>query len=298
MLLALVCCIAAQAQEADYQPLVREGVRWVNIERFITVDSLTVTDTAEFVSFKTYTRFNALEIRGDTLLNGVGYKKLYRTFVKGDPIIDTSTGEHLSTTHLIYSSTTPAAYLREDGGRVFCIIRNWANPSLNDEFLLYDFSNGNEATLYNPYDHHEECWTFMLEEQTTLGGASVRTYARDFLEYIQGMIPYLVEGVGFVSQTEGDLIDQIWDYWDRMDWMPCQYGLCYVETTQGDILYRGPNYHFFSSDVTGDGKVDIADVNEAINAMLGKSAAAADVNGDSKVDIADVNAVINAMLDK
>lgn len=27
MLLALVCGIAAQAQETDYQPLVREGVR-------------------------------------------------------------------------------------------------------------------------------------------------------------------------------------------------------------------------------------------------------------------------------
>lgn len=52
-------------------------------------------------------------------------------------------------------------------------------------------------------------------------------------------------------------------------------------------------------DVTGDGNVDIADVNEVINVMLGKSTnPKADINGDGSVDIADVNAVINAMLGK
>ncbi len=53
-------------------------------------------------------------------------------------------------------------------------------------------------------------------------------------------------------------------------------------------------------DLTGEGSVDIADVNAVINMMLGKTAqtAASDVTGDSKVDIADVNAVINIMLGK
>ena len=53
-------------------------------------------------------------------------------------------------------------------------------------------------------------------------------------------------------------------------------------------------------DVTGDGQVDIADVNAVINIMLGKAASvpAADVTGDGNVDIADVNAVINIMLGK
>ncbi len=53
-------------------------------------------------------------------------------------------------------------------------------------------------------------------------------------------------------------------------------------------------------DLTGDGNVDIADVNAVINMMLGKTAqtAAGDVTGDNNVDIADVNAVINIMLGK
>lgn len=53
-------------------------------------------------------------------------------------------------------------------------------------------------------------------------------------------------------------------------------------------------------DFTGDGIVDIADVNAVINMMLGKAAptAAGDVTSDGNVDIADVNAVINLMLGK
>ena len=52
--------------------------------------------------------------------------------------------------------------------------------------------------------------------------------------------------------------------------------------------------------MTGDGEVDIADVNAVINIMLNKAEAvpAADVTGDGEVDIADVNAIINIMLGK
>ncbi len=52
-------------------------------------------------------------------------------------------------------------------------------------------------------------------------------------------------------------------------------------------------------DVNADGKVDIADVNEVINAMLGKTSNdKADITGEGQVDISDVNAVINLMLGK
>ena len=56
-------------------------------------------------------------------------------------------------------------------------------------------------------------------------------------------------------------------------------------------------------DVTGDGSVDISDVNAVINIMLGKQQAStflgnADIDGDGNIDISDVNAVINIMLGK
>ena len=53
-------------------------------------------------------------------------------------------------------------------------------------------------------------------------------------------------------------------------------------------------------DVTGDGVVDVADVNSIINIMLGKldKTPSADVTGDGVVDVADANTVINLMLGK
>ena len=55
-----------------------------------------------------------------------------------------------------------------------------------------------------------------------------------------------------------------------------------------------------TGDVTGDGQVDISDVNAVINIMLGKTAQTTDgdVTNDGAVDIADVNEVINIMLGK
>lgn len=53
-------------------------------------------------------------------------------------------------------------------------------------------------------------------------------------------------------------------------------------------------------DTNNDGKVDITDVNNVINMMLGKAEMipAADTNNDGKIDITDVNNVINLMLGK
>ena len=54
----------------------------------------------------------------------------------------------------------------------------------------------------------------------------------------------------------------------------------------------------FMGDVNGDLEVNIADVNVAIDMILGgnSSTPAADVNGDGEINIADINAVINIIL--
>lgn len=65
------------------------------------------------------------------------------------------------------------------------------------------------------------------------------------------------------------------------------------------ISYSYTTDEGLKGDVNGDGNVDIADVNEVINTMLGKvSNPLADVNSDGTTDVADVNMVINAMLGK
>ena len=56
-------------------------------------------------------------------------------------------------------------------------------------------------------------------------------------------------------------------------------------------------------DVTGDGIVDVSDVNIVVNIILGKANAAsypgnADINNDGSVDVSDVNIVVNIILGK
>ena len=76
---------------------------------------------------------------------------------------------------------------------------------------------------------------------------------------------------------------------DRLAWMDQQLGY------DPDALVTG--------DITGDGKVDVSDVNAVINIMLGKAQASdfpgdSDVNDDGMVDVSDVNIIINLMLGK
>ena len=64
---------------------------------------------------------------------------------------------------------------------------------------------------------------------------------------------------------------------------------------------RGFPAELVTGDVTGDGRVDVEDVNAVINVILGIAAsdelrAASDVTGDGRVDVEDVNAIINVIL--
>ena len=72
---------------------------------------------------------------------------------------------------------------------------------------------------------------------------------------------------------------------------------CYVDDIK---FYYHEEFSTVVGDVTGDGMVDISDVNALINMMLGKISPTpeADITGDGNVDISDVNAVINLMLGK
>lgn len=76
------------------------------------------------------------------------------------------------------------------------------------------------------------------------------------------------------------------------------YATTYPWSRFKDIIEIGTS---LTGDVTGDGKVDVNDVNTVINIILGKAEgnlAAGDVTGDGKVDIGDVNAIINKVLGK
>ena len=132
----------------------------------------------------------------------------------------------------------------------------------------------------------------MSTSRTLVGADSVYCYQTNTGLY--------VESVGFDGNYAGYLNDP---FPPRPECLcPDVIGLIMQTDLEGNILYKGKYYSIVYElpkyDLNHDGVIDIADVNEAINAMLGKSSAMADVNGDGMVDISDVNAVINAMLGK
>ena len=64
------------------------------------------------------------------------------------------------------------------------------------------------------------------------------------------------------------------------------------------IYYSGSEA--VTGDVNGDGAVDVSDVNEVINMILGKAVVdtVADLDGNGTVDVSDVNQIINIILGK
>ena len=139
--------------------------------------------------------------------------------------------------------------------------------------------------------------TLLYDFQELLGGSDSFVDIDDVpCRQVQRESGIYVESIGFVANQDnsGDLIGPEQDISGDMVYDCCR--LSYVLDKKGNIIYKSPFYEWNACDINSDGKVDISDVNEVINVMLGKSTASADINGDGKVDIGDVNAVINAML--
>jgi hypothetical protein len=244
----------------DYPPLVREGIKWIYRSR--------QNDTDEDV-------FYVMELMGDTIIETLSepysYKKCYKY-----PIAKGSVANSID-----LSVKTPVAYLREFDQLICCLDYRTVQTmqqtgNLTRDWLLYDFSDICQAALGGA-----QRYVFKVSEPTSVQGHQCRVFVDETGQVM------LIESIGLVTLESGDLLG-VNEY----------SGLSHVLDADGNIIYRGPNYRFFASDINGDGTVDISDVNEVINMMLGKSPASADITGDGKVDISDVNAVINVMLGK
>ena len=129
LLAVLLGGIAAQAQEAGYQPLVREGVVWHYCYCIF-----------EDISVGGYTKDLKVQFKGDTLISGVQYKKCF--------LFDSET---------LPDTAVPVYYAREENGKVMFTqprhqvldtIGNTFTPEIpgeffedNGEIVVYDFSD-------------------------------------------------------------------------------------------------------------------------------------------------------------
>lgn len=97
MAVAALCATSVVAQDVTHIPLVRDGVKWVYTFRNLYPIGRDSTGMARGAY--------SIELRGDTTLNGISYKKCY--FSKTGP-----EGE--------ITPPTPRAFVRETGGQSLC----------------------------------------------------------------------------------------------------------------------------------------------------------------------------------
>ena len=289
ILLVLLSSLPSFAQEYEYVPFVREGVKWVY--SIYNSDVWNVPDPR----FQVGLNFRTLELKGDTIINGKTYKAMHKY---SGSAIDTQ------------NDTIPI-YLREedkvvygiipDGHRYYdCPIKiSWLNDEYNgQEFVLYDFND--QASFWdgviniNEEDDDFEC---LSTDIIPLGTHQAKRYINRYgeLEF------YVVEGVGIDWPAWGYTLYFFMALYPNS---PIYHFSHVIEDDQ--IIYKGFWFDLalFENlgDVNGDGEINIADANSVIDIVImggnnGHSRApAADVNDDGEINIADVNAIIDIIL--
>lgn len=266
------------------QPLVREGVVWHYAYQMFSQDlSMEESNKVEIVDHK-------VEFRGDTVINGQTYKKCYL----------------YQTEKLNPSTTAPVAFMQETGGYVKVIYGGntkryattpYAYDKTEGEKVIYDFYNFDRLMRDALPEEYTETAALELTtvEEVQLGDLPVPVHKYQFKDYID------VEGVGADAQLSGYLFDPYPE--QPTGFSSMILGLIKLEDSDGNVLYKGKYYNKYinfligQSDLTGDGKVDMADINVAVSAVLGVGDNdRADVNGDGTIDIADLNTILNAIL--
>ena len=231
MLAMLLGGIAAQAQEPDYQPLVREGVVW----------------HYEYYLFDDYWGESAVDYKvqfcGDTLLNGTTYKKCF--FYREDAL-----PEH----------AVPVCFAREVGGQIMFTepdddILNDAYKELivdlgrlpgplfeaNKEFMVYDFSDmqGFVSKLNQQFPYED--YQLTSNDGVQLNGNLVKSY-HFTSETCSGDY---IEGIGIDGTHTGYIFAPIAAF--PICYCPMVKGLIKVTTLDGKLLYKGANYEEFYS---------------------------------------------------
>ena len=232
-LLMLMGITGVQAQEYEYVPLVREGVK-----RVYLFDK----GLDGYGPYVYYTE----EMRGETTINGNQYKNLYRYY--GD--------------ELDVNTTAPYAYVREADKKVYAVldednkledgdynvykngdpIIETENFETTGEYLIYDF---NDFVAF--YDAHSRI-KVVSTGQESVGDAMLTAY------YFDEAKRYLIlESVGAV--TTGGLLFPSTGSWVNGP-HPHTLGLSHV--IEGDVVvYKGPRYDELKEKLTPTAVVDI-----------------------------------------
>jgi len=205
-MLALLGMTQAVAQEYEYVPLVREGVKWVY--SYQNTGEIYPPDPNLSVGVVNLT----LELKGDTVIDGKTYKAMHKYY-----------GDNINT-----ENDTIPIYLREEDKIVYgfvphdgktyydCPICGLYDPSVfslieaGKEFILYDFNDPlaffqSNSNLYKSCEYSYEAYggikPFRFADMVNINGHQAKRYVFTLLRNC-----CVIEGIGFDSMYEGYLL--------------------------------------------------------------------------------------------
>ena len=234
-MLALLGMTQMAAQEYEYVPFVREGVKWVY--SYTNVDMIDeVMDRPADPNLAYGTVYLTLELKGDTVINGKTYKAMHKYY-----------GDAINTVN----DTIPV-YLREEDKVVYGIvpdgktyadcpigrfIHSLKNYIINgEEFVLYDFQD--PVTFWNDVFYwDEETW----EEESVIASSEIIQVGNHLAKkyvFLEGA-DYVIEGIGVDCLYSGYTLYPFKPIW--MGSGDVKFKLRYV-VEDGEIVYKGVNY--------------------------------------------------------
>ncbi len=243
-LLALLGMTQAVAQEYEYVPFVREGVKWVYFY---------IYKPGYYVPGPELKVYLTLEFKGDTVINGKTYKAMHKYF-----------GESINE-----SNDTVPVYMREENKVVYGIVPNGKTYSdcpigiggtyeifdqvmHGEEFILYDFNDPaayfTEMLGYN-YEDEEDTLYYSVTSVDTIkaGNRLVRKFNIGYNDSSRSLFA-IVEGIGFDSMTRyGSMTPGLIGYTLFPIWkMPIGGETRYFAMSHvienGEIVYKASDY--------------------------------------------------------
>ena len=234
-LLVLLGMTQLSAQEYEYVPFVREGVKWVY--KYIYRDSF--FEPTEYGEV-----WLTLEMKGDTVINGKTYKAMHKYF--GDAINE--------------ENDTIPLYLREENKVVYgivpdcevysdCRVGNGLDRGIRDqikngeEFVLYDFFN--PVAFWSAYLDEDSKDEFALYDTIQIGSHLAKRYLFDMYDSDSERV---IEGIGFDNYSCGYILYPFMPYYVGLADLTGSRSLGYdyylfshvVEN--GEIIYKALQY--------------------------------------------------------
>ena len=186
----LLLAMSASSQTYNFKPLVKENKQWVYYEGGYDDHVVTYYPVV-------------YEIKGDTVIDGVSYKKLWEDYCHFDPIQKTVTRTIKVVAYLREETGAGKVYARRAGShRPLTGVFN-SEDSYGAEFLIYDFT-GVEYFFKNEVMANGWQRTTLFDlnwydmEEIEVGGETLRCWPTRFSGH------KIIEGIGYVVSDDYD----------------------------------------------------------------------------------------------